>query len=278
VPTPFLSYIPSLILNIIMRSKTTSQIILAICISLFVMACGQGEKKTDDSKTADSAATAKTDTAKTVTPDATPDAVKAAPNLYKILKDTLGIRLLEADYKPGDSSALHSHPDYALYVIQGGKTEFIGKDGNKMSTEMKSSDENIRPAEVHSVKNTGKTEVKVLLVEVNRPMGAVSTDASMDASKVAPDLYKVTKDTMGIRILHATYKPGQSSAMHSHPDLVLYVISGGTTEFTGKDGKKTKMDLKTGMSSIVPADTHSVKNIGKTTAKVLLVEVSRPMK
>jgi quercetin dioxygenase-like cupin family protein len=118
----------------------------------------------------------------------------------------------------------------------------------------------------------------VLLVEVNRPIGAVSSDASMDASKVAPDLYKVIKDTMGIRILKATYKPGQSSAMHSHPDLVLYVISGGTTEFTGKDGKKDKRELKTGMSMIVAAETHSVKNIGKTTAKVLLVEVSRPMK
>ena len=259
-----------------MRSKPTSQIMLAICISLLVIACGQNANKTDDSKTADSAVIAQADSAKTAAADATIDAVKAAPNLYKTLQDTLGIRIVEADYKPGDSSALHSHPDYALYVIQGGKTEFTAKDGNKMTAEMKSGGENIRPAEFHSVKNIGKTEVKVLLVEVNRPMGATSFDASMDASKVAPNLYKVTKDTMGIRILHATYQPGQSSAMHSHPDLVLYIISGGTTEFTSKDGKKDKRELKTGMSMVVPADTHSVKNIGKTTAKVLLVEVNRP--
>ena len=261
-----------------MTSRQTGLCMLAIFFSLFIIACGQGEKKADDSKTTDSAANAASDTTKVTAVETTPDAVKAAPNLYKTLQDTLGIRILEADYKPGDSSALHSHPDYALYTIQGGKTEFIGKDGSKMDAEMKSADENIRPAEIHSVKNTGKTEVKVLLVEVNRPMGTTSFDASMDASKVAGNLYKVTKDTMGIRILHATYKPGQSSAMHSHPDLVLYVISGGTTEFTGKDGKKDKRELKTGMSMVVPADTHSVKNIGKTTAKVLLVEVNRPLK
>ena len=261
-----------------MRSKPTSQIILAIFISLLAIACGQGEKKTDESTTTDSASTGKTDTAKTVAPEAPIDAVTAAPKLYKTLHDTLGIRIVEADYKPGDSSALHSHPDYALYVIAGGKTEFTAKDGSKMAAEMLSKVENIRPAEFHSVKNIGKTEVKVLLVEVNRPMGAVSSDASMDASKVAPNLYKVIKDTMGIRVLEATYKPGQSSAMHSHPDLALYVISGGTTEFTGKDGKKVKSDLKTGMSMVVPADTHIVKNIGKTTVKVLLVEVNRPMK
>jgi len=165
-----------------------------------------------------------------------------------------------------------------LYVIQGGKAEFIGKDGNKMDVEMKMADENIRAAEVHSVKNTGKTEMKVLMAEVSRPVGTTSFDASMDASKIAGNLYKVMKDTMGIRILHATYKPGQSSAMHSHPDLVLYVLSGGKVEFTEKDGKKIKSELKTGMSAIVPADTHSVKNIGSTTARVLLVEVNRPMK
>jgi quercetin dioxygenase-like cupin family protein len=274
LPAPFFF----IYLNFFMRFKPTSQIMLAICISLFVIACGQGDKKTDDSKTTDSVSTATTDSATTAAAVTLPDAVKAAPNLYKTLQDTLGIRILEADYKPGDSSAMHSHPDYALYVIAGGKTEFIAKDGNKMVSEMKSADENIRPAEVHSVKNVGKNEVKVLLVEVNRSMGSVSSDVSMDASKVAPNLYKVVKDTMGIRILHATYKPGQSSAMHSHPDLAMYVISGGTTEFTGKDGKKDKRELKTGMSMIVPAGAHSVKNIGNTTTKVLLVEVNRPAK
>ena len=261
-----------------MRSRQTGLFILAIFFSLFMIACGQGEKKADDSKTADSTATTAADTTKSAAPEAMPDAVKAAPNLYKTIQDTLGIRILEADYKPGDSSALHSHPDYALYVIQGGKTEFIGKDGSKMDAEMKTADENIRAAEVHSVKNTGKTDVKVLLVEVSRPTGTTSFDSKMDASKVAGNLYKVTKDTMGIRILHATYKPGQSSAMHSHPDLALYAIAGGTVEFTEKDGKKIKSELKTGMSAVIPADTHSVKNIGKTTAKVLLVEVNRPLK
>jgi quercetin dioxygenase-like cupin family protein len=261
-----------------MTPRLTSQFMLAALLFLLITACGQDEKKTGDSATADSTAASKTDTAKTAVADAPVDAVKAAPNLYKTIQDTLGIRILEADYKPGDSSAMHWHPDYALYVIEGGKTEFTAKNGSKMVNEMPSGGENIRTAEFHSVKNIGKTDVKVLLVEVSRPMGTAPADASMDASKIAPDHYKVMKDTMGIRILEATYKPGSSSAMHSHPDLVMYALAGGTTEFTGKDGKKDKRELKTGMLMVVPADTHSVKNIGKTTTKVLLVEVNRPMK
>lgn len=190
----------------------------------------------------------------------------------------MGIRVLEATYKPGDSSAMHSHPDYALYVINGGTAEFTGKDGKKMTNEMKTGMENIRAAEVHSVKNTGKTTVKVLLVEANRSMGTSTLDPAMDATKVAPDLYKLKKDTLGIRIVEATYKPGQSSALHSHPDNAIYAISGGTAEFTEKDGTKHTNELKTGMSMIMPGGTHSVKNTGKTTMKILMVEVNRPAK
>jgi quercetin dioxygenase-like cupin family protein len=128
------------------------------------------------------------------------------------------------------------------------------------------------------VKNTGKTNLKVLLVEVNRPMGSVTQDASMDAVKVAPNLYKVAGDTLGIRVLEINYKPGQSSAMHSHPDAVLYVIQGSKSEFTAKDGTKQVMELKAGTTVIMGASTHSVKNVGKTATKAILVEVSRPMK
>lgn len=243
-----------------------------------LIACNQGDKKEESSSTTDSTSITKTDTVQQVTQDAAIDAVKAAPDLYKIISDTMGIRLLEATYKPGESSALHSHPDYALYVIDGGTAEFTGKDGTKRTSEMKSGMEIVRPAEVHSVKNTGKTTVKVLLVEVNRPMGTTSMDPALDATKVAPNLYKAKADTLGIRIVEATYKPGQSSALHAHPDNAVYAINGGTAEFTEKDGTKHTNELKTGLAMITPGGTHSVKNTGKTTMKILLVEVNRPAK
>ena len=261
-----------------MKRKINRLFLLALGISMALIACNQGDKKEESSSTTDSTSITKTDTVQQVTQDAAIDAVKAAPDLYKIISDTMGIRLLEATYKPGESSALHSHPDYALYVIDGGTAEFTGKDGTKRTSDMKSGMEIVRPAEVHSVKNTGKTTIKVLLVEVNRPMGTTSMDPAMDAAKVAPNLYKVKADTLGIRIVEATYKPGQSSALHAHPDNAVYAINGGTAEFTEKDGTKQTNELKTGLSMITPGGTHSVKNTGKTTMKILLVEVNRPAK
>jgi quercetin dioxygenase-like cupin family protein len=260
-----------------MNRKISKQFILALGISLALFACNQGDNK-EESTTTDSTSSMSTDTVQPAAQSAAPDALTVSPNLYKLLKDTMGIRVVEALYKPGDSSALHSHPDYALYVLNGGTAEFIGKNGEKTTNEMKTGEANIRAAEEHSVKNAGKTTVKVLLVEVNRPRETTSPDAAMDPTKVAPDIYKLKRDTLGIRVLEVTSKPGQTTALHSHPDNAIYAVSGGTAEFTEKDGTKHTNELKTGMAMVNPGGTHSVKNTGKTTLKVIVVEVNRPMR
>lgn len=255
-----------------MKKIDKSRLILAVVLLLTLVACKGPDKKEASTETTDTTQTA---TAEPAAQDAVMDAVKASPDLYKILNDTMGIRIVEVNYKPGDSSVLHSHPDYTVYAVEGSSVTFYAKDGTKRENTMKAGTIMVRPAEVHSVKNTGKTPVKVILVEVNRPTQTTSQDATMDATKVAPTLYKLKNDSLGIRVLEVNYKPGQSSAMHSHPDNALYVIEGGKGEFTGKDGAKNVMDFKKGMTAVRPGEAHSVKNVGNTTLKAILVEVNR---
>ena len=254
-----------------MKQKINGQIILAFIIAMALVAC-KGKDKSDGKETIT------TGTEQTTGNDADMDALKAPPGLYKVLADTLGIRIVEVNYKPGDSSVMHWHPDYAIYAIQSGKSTFYLKDGSKMENELTAGMTLVSPAGSHSVKNTGSTDVKVMLFEVNRSGAVTSPDASMDAMKVAPDVYKIKNDTLGIRVLEVTVKPGGSVAMHSHPDGAIYVIEGGTVEFAAKDGTKMTNELKTGMAMVLPAETHSAKNTGKTTLKAILVEVNRAMK
>jgi quercetin dioxygenase-like cupin family protein len=262
-----------------MNQKFNRLFALALGIAMTIISCNQGDKKEETTAVTDSSTTTKTDTTQQAPPVATvADAVKAAPDLYKVVADSAGIRVLEATYKPGDSSAMHSHPDYVLYVINGGSAQFTDKDGKTRMADMKSGMEAVRGGEVHSVKNTGKNTIKVLLVEVTRPMGASTADPATDAAKVAPDRYKVKADSLGIRIVEASYKPGESSALHSHPDNAVYAISGGTAEFTEKDGTKHTNELKTGAAFVTAGSSHSVKNTGHTPMKILLVEVNRPAK
>ncbi len=259
-----------------MKQKINSRFLLTIGISLTLLACNTQQNK---EASADSTAT---DTSSNQATAETPaqeniDAAKVAPTLYTVAKDTMGIRVLKITYKPGDSSALHSHPDNVLYVIDGGKGEFTEKDGTKDVRELKSGMIMTQAASTHSVKNVGKTTLKAILVEVNRPnTTGTAVDPALDAVKVAPTLYKKVSDTMNIKVVMATYKPGASSALHAHADYAIYTIQGGKAEFTSKDGTKQVNDLPTGAVLIKAAEQHSVKNVGNSTIKVLLVEVNRP--
>ncbi len=256
-----------------MNHPLYGRLALAMFISLSLVACkdkGKGEEK---GTTTDS-----TKTTQTTTSTSDMDAVKVAPEFYKTVADSLGIRMVDVNYKPGDSSGMHWHPDYALYAIEGGTATFYGKDGSKMDNEMKAGMTMIRPGEYHSVKNNGKTNIHVMLVEVNRRGDPIATDAATDATKVSPGLYTLKNDTMGIRVIEVNYKPGESSKVHWHPDAALYVIDDGKGEFTSKDGTKRVLDLKKGMAMITPSETHSVKNVGTTTMRAILVEVNRAMK
>jgi len=258
-----------------MKQNFINNCLLTLGTFLMLLSCNQSGNKEESATATDTTATTTTAMAEPVIVSV-PDAVRAAPNLYKVLKDTAGIRVVEVIANAGDTAAFHAHPDAVLYVLSGGKAEFTAKDGTKQTVELKSGTISIDPAHDHGVKNAGTTPIKAILVEVNRSNNAgAALDAALDPAKVAPTLYKTQKDSMNIRVVMATYKAGASSAMHSHPDHIAYAIKGGTAEGTAKDGTKTVIDLPTGSAFFAPAGQHSIKNTGKSDMKILLVEVNR---
>lgn len=103
-----------------------------------------------------------------------------------------------------------------------------------------------------------------------------SYDTTRSVTTISPELYKQLADTLNIKMIEGTYQPGDSSIMHAHPDFALYVLEGSTVELTMEDGTKQNIEFKKGMGVILPATTHSAKNIGKTRLKLIVVEVDRP--
>jgi mannose-6-phosphate isomerase-like protein (cupin superfamily) len=101
-------------------------------------------------------------------------------------------------------------------------------------------------------------------------------DTSRSVTRISPGLYKQLADTLNVRMIQGIYKPGDSSIMHAHPDFAMYVLEGGTIELTAVNGNKQNVEFKKDMAVVLPAGTHSAKNVGKTTLKVIVVEVNRP--
>ena len=67
-----------------------------------------------------------------------------------------------------------------------------------------------------------------------------------DAAKVAPHVYKVVFENERARVLDVRMKPGESTSIHSHPDYVVYLLSGGKVRFTSPSGESAEVELPAG--------------------------------
>ena len=103
-----------------------------------------------------------------------------------------------------------------------------------------------------------------------------SYDPAMDPVKVEAAFNKVLADTLNIKLHEVTLNPGDSVGMHTHPDFTLYTLQGVTLKIYPKDGEPQVLELKSGMGFIFSTVTHSGKNIGTTTIKLLVSDIYRP--
>ena len=101
-------------------------------------------------------------------------------------------------------------------------------------------------------------------------------DAAMDPVKVEAAFIKMFADTLGVKFYEATFKPGDSIGMHTHPDNIIYVLEGSTAEMTLQDGTKQVVEFKTGMGMVGGPVTHAGKNIGSTNLRLLVSDIYRP--
>ena len=148
-----------------MKQKTIVSIILSFIMAITIMACNEQPKKDE---------TAKTDVSKSeATPlpayDPAMDPVKVEAAFNKVLADTLNIKLHEVTLNPGDSVDMHTHPDFTLYILQGGSLKIYPKSGEPQVLELKTGMGFIFPTVTHSGKNIGTTTIKLLVSDIYRP-------------------------------------------------------------------------------------------------------------
>lgn len=111
--------------------------------------------------------------------------------------------------------------------------------------------------------------VLAALALVVAPSGAVA----QDPMAVAPTYFKVLFENEQVRVLEFIGKPGVKVPMHSHPDHVVYIVTGGKARFTSADGKTREADSKAGDVRWTPAGSHATEGLSDT--KAILVELKK---
>ena len=94
----------------------------------------------------------------------------------------------------------------------------------------------------------------------------------IDPLVVASNVYKLLNENDRVRVLQVVSKPGDVAKMHHHPDHVVYAVKGGKAALTS-GGKIQEMELKTGSAIFLEAQDHEMKNIGKTTIDLIVLEL-----
>ena len=97
------------------------------------------------------------------------DAEKVAPDKVKLLLENDKVRVLEFTIKPGESTGMHSHPNYVVYFLADGSMEVTLSNGESSESIVKAGDVRWSEAVVHDNKNTGKTESHAIVIELKTP-------------------------------------------------------------------------------------------------------------
>ncbi len=115
--------------------------------------------------------------------------------------------------------------------------------------------------------------------------------AALSPAWAAPDepVFRrvVLMDNEDVQVVEIRYEPGSVSPLHTHefPRRAIYVESGGTLEITpGRvrddgtlelvpGGEAKRIDITAGQVLWIPAQTHTLRNVGKTFIRAIEVEI-----
>ena len=91
---------------------------------------------------------------------------------------------------------------------------------------------------------------------------------------------KVLHEDDRVRVTETTTKPGDMGASLARGKRVVRYLQGGTQERIYPDGKKEKVERKTGEVFVAGPDTqaYAIKNIGKTTMVTYTVNIKEAKK
>jgi quercetin dioxygenase-like cupin family protein len=85
---------------------------------------------------------------------------------------------------------------------------------------------------------------------------------------------KVLLENAEVVVIETTYPPNTGVAMHEHRyQHVVYVVNGGTVQTSSPDGSVSTLELHSGQTLWRNPQSHSTRNIGSTTYKVLEIEI-----
>ena len=96
------------------------------------------------------------------------DAVKVAPDVYKVFLENDNVRVIEYRIKQGAKSEMHSHPKSVAICLNDQRLKFTFPNGKSEDADLKHGQAVWLDALSHSVENIGTEDVSSVVVELKK--------------------------------------------------------------------------------------------------------------
>ena len=103
-------------------------------------------------------------------------------------------------------------------------------------------------------------------------LAAATPAFPQDPVKVDPKHHKVELNNAQVRVLRITLAPGEKTPAHDHPASMAIFLTDAQNRVSPVGATANDTPRKRGDVQANPANKHTVENIGKTPAEVILVE------
>jgi quercetin dioxygenase-like cupin family protein len=94
------------------------------------------------------------------------DAVKVAPDIYKVVLENDEVRVLEVQLKQGSKSEMHSHPRSVAICLNDQRLKFTFPNGKSEDAELKRGQAVWLDGLSHAVENKGTEDASSVVVEL----------------------------------------------------------------------------------------------------------------
>jgi quercetin dioxygenase-like cupin family protein len=199
------------------------------------------------------------------------DAVKASPEVYKVVAENANVRVLRVSVPAGGKTAMHKHPDHVVIPLSASKVRFTGADGKSEDADLAAESATFSPAIGHSGANTGSTAVDAIVVEFKT---AAPGKATLPPAREGLAM-KVLAESPRAMVYRSTADPKFQEAAGTKHDYDQVVIALGAAPMSlSVDGKPAKTSWARGDVQLIGRGTgHESKNTGGKPVDFIIVAV-----
>lgn len=208
-------------------------------------------------------------------PSATPQPGAAAkPPLTLPLFENERVRVIEAVWEPGASTAaFKGFPSRETLgvvgiVMKGSAVEHLYAGGKKVRKERRPGDVFFQPPDraVEARQNVGGARLDMIQVALkNAPPTGQYTGPAAGAKKLFENARVV--------VFELALAPGAKTPVHQYAPRVWVVLEGGDLRSWDKEGKPQEARLASSQVVFLPAQEHTLENIGKTKERIISLEL-----